>query len=187
MSAVYDSFELNNNYYLVTEFIEGETLESVLKKRRRRLRLNRALEYSAELASLLHRIHAAGWVWRDCKPANIVVTKRGELRLIDFEGASPVNGSDSRLWATPGFYPAEWREMTGTQADLYAFATVTYYLLTGSFPEQNGEIRVLRKNMPQPVWALLRELLIEKNQLDAPTVLAELEAALHEEKALHTS
>ena len=184
--AVYESFELNSNYYLVTEFIEGETLESLLKKRRRRLRLNRALSYSVQLASLLYRIHEAGWVWRDCKPANIIVTKRDELRLIDFEGAWPVNGSDSRLWATPGFYPTAWRDMSGTQADLYAFATVTYYLLTGSLPEENGEIRVLRKNVPAPVWALLRELLVAKNRLDAPTVLQQLKAALDEERALHT-
>jgi len=185
--AVYDSFHLNNNYYLVTEFIEGETLESFLKKRQRRLPLKRALAYSAELAELLYRIHAAGWVWRDCKPANLILTKRGELRLIDFEGAWPVAGSDSRLWATPGFYPATWRDMPGTQADVYALATVTHFLLTGTMPEENGEIRALRKNVPEPVWTLLRELLVAKNQLDEPTVLKALAGSLREERALHTS
>ena len=177
--AVYDSFELHNNYYLVTEFVEGETLESVLKKRRRRLRLNRALAYSMELASLLTGIHAAGWTWYDCKPANLIVTSRGTLHPIDFEGAWPVNGRDTRLWATSEFYPAASHDMPGPQADLYAFAIVTHYLLTGSLPEENGEVRLkkLRRDIPEWICELLDQLLRPDNRLTAANVLHRFEAA----------
>lgn len=185
--SVYDSFELNNNHYLVTEFVEGETLENLLKKRRRRLRVDRALAYAAQLASLLARIHAAGWAWRDCKPANIIVTRRGELRPIDFEGAWPINGSDSRSWSTSAFYPAGSREIPGPQADLNAFAIVTYYLLTGRAPEEKVELQTLRKTVPEPICELLRQLLVPNHRLEAATVLLQLERAVDEGKALHTS
>jgi len=188
VAAVYDSFELNNNQYLVTEFVEGETLETVLKKRCRRLRVNRALSYAAELASLLAGIHAAGWVWRDCKPANILVTRSGTLRPIDFEGARPVNGSDARLWTTSDFYPTTARDMPGPQADLYAFAIVTYYLLTGRLPEENGEVRLrqLRRNVPESIFVLVDQLLRPDNRLDSATVLRQLERVVDEERVPHT-
>lgn len=185
--AVYDAFELNNNHYLVTEFVEGETLEAFLEKRRRRLRVDRALAYAKQLASLLARIHAAGWSWRDCKPANIIVNRRGALRPVDFEGAWPINGSDSRLWSTSAFAPPTSRELPGPRADLYAFAIVTYYLLTGKFPEGEDELPALRTNVPEPISVLLKQLLRPNNRLDAVTVLHQLERVVNEGRALHTS
>ena len=186
--AVYDSFALHHNRYLVTEFVAGETLEAVLNKRRTRLPLQRALAYSVELASLLAGIHAAGWAWRDCKPANLIVTSRGTLRPIDFEGAWPINGSDTRLWTTSEFYPVATHKMPGPQADLYAFAVVTHYLLTGSLPDEKGDVRprLLRRNIPEWIGRLLDQLLRPDNRLTAATVRQRLEQALDGETAPHT-
>jgi len=81
--AVRCSFALAGNYYLVMEYLEGETLHNFLSRLHRRLSLSRVVQYSLQLAMFLSQMHRAGWVWRDCKPKNLIVTKQGPwFRLI---------------------------------------------------------------------------------------------------------
>lgn len=176
--AVYESFESNRNQYLVTEFVEGETLDDFLKSRQRRLHVDRALAYAIQLASLLARIHAAGWAWRDCKPANIIIASGDILRPIDFEGACPVHSSNSRIWSTPAFTPLSSVARFGRLADLYALGTVTYYLLTGRLPENSSPVPLekLRANVPERICKLVRELLLPEACLEAGKVLQQLRA-----------
>jgi serine/threonine protein kinase len=161
---VYSSFEMDGNYYLVTEFIEGESLHNLLARRERRMPVSVALHYGAQLSDIFRRLHAAGWVWRDCKPANILVTPAGRLRPIDFEGACPAEEPDPLFWGTPGFTPPEWHEpnpRTSTSGDLYALGAVLYLLLTGMLPEANDPLPVerLRRGVPAEVGALITRLL----------------------------
>src|SRR5947199_4092233 len=74
---IYASFEVEGNSYLVVEFIDGENFQQLLNKQNRRLTVARALDYGLQLAQIISQVHAAGWVWRDCKPANLVVTPAG--------------------------------------------------------------------------------------------------------------
>ncbi|HEX5705988.1 MAG TPA: phosphotransferase [Pyrinomonadaceae bacterium] len=162
---VYSSFELEGNYYLVTEFVAGATLQSLLDARRRRLSLPLVARYGVKLLALVARIHAAGWVWRDCKPSNIVVTSAGELRPLDFEGACPVNRPDPVPWATPPFIPPESRtegqRSSGAGDDLYALGAVIYLLLTGQLPTEAppAPVHRLRRNVPTPLGRLVSNLL----------------------------
>ncbi len=163
---VYASFEVEGNYYLVSEFIAGETLESDLRRRRRRLSLRRGLRLGGDLALLLARIHAAGWVWRDCKPSNIMLTKAGALRPLDFEGACPVAHSDPLLLGTEGFTPPAARRRAGAESavyeDLYALGATLHLLLTGDLPAADAAppaIRRLRRNVPTEVSQLIIALL----------------------------
>ena len=102
---VYSFFEVKRNAYLVTEYVEGITLQSLLCSRRRRLSQKAVMTYGVKLGELLTKIHAAGWVWRDCKPANIVITKVKDLRPLDFEGACSDVKPDPMPWGTPSFVP----------------------------------------------------------------------------------
>ena len=95
---VYSSFELAGNAYLVMEFIGGETLQSLLSRLRRRMSISRVLKYGIQLAEFISMMHAAGWVWLDCKPMNIVVTRTGKLQPLDFEGACRISRPDPTLW-----------------------------------------------------------------------------------------
>lgn len=161
---VYSSFEMDGNYYLVTEFIEGESLHSLLARRERRMPVPVALHYGAQLSDIFRRLHAAGWVWRDCKPANILVTPSGRLRPIDFEGACPAEEPDPLFWGTPGFTPPEWQEpnpRTCASGDLYALGAMLYLLLTGTLPEEKEPVPVerLRRGVPAEVCALVTRLL----------------------------
>lgn len=162
----YASFEVEGNYYLVSEFIEGETLESALRRRKRRLPVRRCLRLGGELALLLVRIHAAGWVWRDCKPSNLMLTKAGALRPLDFEGACPVAHPEPLLWGTEGFTPPDAlrRDVAGSRVyeDLYALGVTLHLLLTGDLPAADAapaSIHRLRRNVPPEASRLIVALL----------------------------
>jgi hypothetical protein len=167
---VYTSFKANGNYYLVTEFIEGPNLQSLLNRRQRRLPLKRALGYAQQLACLLARLHANGWAWRDCKPANLIVTQAGSLRALDFEGACPVQHPDPLPWGSRAFVLAEaGKEFDGQSRasdDLYALGVTIYYMLTGSFPSGTAPtpIQKLRRNIPAAVRRIVAELLSHNSQ-----------------------
>jgi hypothetical protein len=160
---VYDSFDVEQNRYLVTEFIAGESLQVALARRRRRYSLKQALRYSLELAILINRIHGSGWTWRDCKPNNIMLTPRG-LRLLDFEGACPVTENDPVPWGTPPFVPPEWEThgsvRSGVYDDSYALGAVMYLLLYGRLPQTpSADASKLRKGIPDEVQGVVSKLL----------------------------
>lgn len=163
--AVYSSFALDGNFYLVTEFIEGETLQDFLSRQKRRLPLSRAMGFALQLAELLSQMHRAGWIWRDCKPANVIIARDGRLRPVDFEGACPIDGPDETVWSTPVFSPRAVLDRTdathGQGADLYALGAVIYFLLSGRLPESANLVPVerVRKSVPRPVLDLVAELL----------------------------
>lgn len=162
---VYSSFEVEGNVYLAIEFIEGVSLQTLLARRKRRLPVRRALEYALELSRLLGQIHAAGWVWRDCKPSNLMVTNNGTLRPIDFEGACLVTQPDPTLWGTPDFVAPEAYDAFHGQCrkpeDLYALGVVIYHLLYGEFPSTSSALRLesSRRNVPNAFRRVVSELL----------------------------
>ena len=100
---VFSSFEVHGNFYFVMEYVEGESLNEVAKPRRRRFSIRQILGYAIEIAAIIEKIHQAGWVWNDCKPANLIVAKDKSLRPVDFEGAYRINQSPPFDWKTRGF------------------------------------------------------------------------------------
>jgi hypothetical protein len=179
---IYSSFEAEGHYYLVTEFIGGDSLQALLRKRRRRLSIAQALRLGIKLSLLISQVHAAGWVWRDCKPANLIVTKRGELRPLDFEGACPIDRPDPFIWSTPDFTPPECEEDDPGQSrapeDLYALGLIIYFLITARLPQPYCPVPMqkLRRGVPEPVCVVVSELLARdpKVRPDAATVALRL-------------
>lgn len=161
---VYSSFELAGNAYLVMEFIAGQTLQSLMNKMQRRMPISRVLKYGIQLAEFMSTMHGAGWVWRDCKPMNVVVTRTDKLQPLDFEGACRINQPDPMLWGTPGFIPPEWQTFekhTGRTDDLYALGSMLYLLATASLPSSTNPTppAKLRRNLPDGLSQLILSLL----------------------------
>jgi hypothetical protein len=171
--AVRWSFQMRENYYLVMDYLDGETLHRFLYRRQRRLPISRVIDLSRQLAAFLSRMHAAGWVWRDCKPNNIIITRVGRLVPIDFEGAAPINRPDYLQWGTPGFTPPEWRDRkmpSHKGDDLYALGAMIYLLLTGRLfePEKPVAIEQLRRQVPAELRQLI-ESLMSTNRRNRPS------------------
>ncbi len=160
---VYLTFRTGGHYYLVTEFIEGQTLQSLLSKNQS-ISVSRALEFGRQIAELLSHIHAAGWVWRDCKPLNVLVSKDGSLRPLDFEGSCRVNRPDPRPWGTEGYVPPEFSKIpiSGSRLaeDLYALGVTMLQLLGGQPPKPGGpHLEKLSQRLPSRIKKLVSGLL----------------------------
>lgn len=173
---VLSSFEVGRNFYLLMEFLEGETLHEKLISRSRRLTVPQVLIYGIQLARFIEQMHKAGWVWRDCKPKNLIVTRNGRLIPIDFEGAAPVSQTDPIRWGTLGFMAPEvirGSAGTGVADDLYALGSMLFLLLTGQMPDSERPLSIqkFRRRVPARFCGLI-ELLLANEAANRPAAAA---------------
>ena len=131
-------------FYLVQEWIEGETLTEMLKNSGP-LNENSAKQILIDLLPVLDYIHGRGIIHRDIKPDNIILRARDNLPvLIDFGAVKesmetvrePGKGRPSIAIGTPGFMPIE--QVAGRPvyaSDLYSLGLTAIFLLTGKMPQ----------------------------------------------------
>ena len=124
--------------YIVMSFYEGETLKK--KIARGRLKVEQSLELAAQIAEGLSKAHAAGIIHRDVKPANILVTKEGIAKILDF-GLAKLKGETrlTQTGATVGTlsYMAPEQvhgQETDARSDIWSLGVVLYEMLTGVAP-----------------------------------------------------
>ncbi|HEU0027563.1 MAG TPA: serine/threonine-protein kinase [Ktedonobacterales bacterium] len=137
LPKVYDSFSEDARHYLVMDFIEGETLEQRLARARGPLPEADVLRWAEQLCAALIYLHTRKppIIFRDLKPANVMLTSRGKIKLIDFGIArhfTPNRKRDTQALGTPGYAPPEQygSAQTDPRADVYALGATLYQLLT---------------------------------------------------------
>ncbi len=141
---IFDCVLENNTAYIIMEYLDGQNLEDYTQSRPGgKLKLEEAISIIEGVLDGLDRVHKKGIVHRDIKPKNIVLTKKGEVKIIDFGAArfyateeEVVNNFTKVL--TPGFAPPEQYQRDkkqGSFTDVYASAATFYYMLTGEVPE----------------------------------------------------
>ena len=137
LPTIYDSFSENARHYLVMEFIEGQTLEQRLTSAHAALPEAEVLRWAAQLCAALTYLHTRKppIIFRDLKPANVMVTPHGKVKLIDFGIArlfTPNRKRDTQALGTPGYAPPEQygSAQTDPRADIYALGATLYQLLT---------------------------------------------------------
>jgi hypothetical protein len=131
---VYDLGEAEGHLFLSMEYVDGEDLESLLRRVGHPPEA-RALEMARRLCAGLAAAHAAGVLHRDFKPANVMVDGRGQVRIMDFGLAAlagRVDPADTRS-GTPAYMAPEQLAGTGVSArsDIYALGLVLHELFTG--------------------------------------------------------
>ncbi|MBX5455463.1 MAG: protein kinase [Thermogemmatispora sp.] len=142
LPRIYDHFSENGRWYLVMDFIEGETLEERLSQTPdRRLPLDEVLRLGLQLCDVLNYLHSRQppIIFRDLKPANIMLTGDGHLYLIDFGIArlfKPGQSKDTTALGSAGYAaPEQYGKAQSTpQTDIYALGATLHQLITGQDP-----------------------------------------------------
>ncbi len=135
--TIFDAGEQGEIFYIAMEYVEGDTLQRLL--RRRRFAPQEILDLARQICAGLDYAHSHGVIHRDVKPANIVVTSDGSAKIMDFGIAKTVGGSmttDGQVLGTPYYMSPEQvrgRPLDG-RSDLFCFAVILYEMLTGQKP-----------------------------------------------------
>jgi serine/threonine-protein kinase len=155
--AVYDVNEDNSLTFIVMQYIEGETLAE--KMERKPLHISAALAIAEDAAEAMAEAHRHGIVHRDLKPQNMMITTRGQLKILDFGLAKQIRPNDSvdfegqtsTLLSTPGNIVGTMPYMSPEQltgepldgrSDIFSFGVILYEMLAGKHPFQDKSAAV---------------------------------------------
>jgi TolB-like protein len=182
VASVFRLGRSGQDYFYAMEFVQGETLESLMK-RSGRLEIKLALEITAQVAAGLDAVHEQKLVHRDIKPTNIMVRLKDDRRvmakIIDLGLAKGMSEAGSAI-STPGAFAgtpdfASPEQFAGLgvdiRSDLYSVGVTLWGMLTGQVPFRGSPTEVMYqhqhgplpleqlKGLPQPVVVLLQALL----------------------------
>ncbi|MCR4410631.1 MAG: protein kinase [Candidatus Saccharicenans sp.] len=136
--TIYEVGESEEQPYIAMEFVEGETLRNRLK--RGPLKPEEAVDIISQVAAGLGEAHNKGIIHRDIKSANIMVTPKGQAKVMDFglaklRGGSSLTKSQTTLGTVAYMSPEQARgDELDHRTDIWSLGVVLYELLTGELP-----------------------------------------------------
>ena len=157
VTNILNYLEDNRNIYLVMEFIDGETLEKKLKNTKA-LPLVECRRIISDVLSALAYMHAKGIIHRDIKPGNIMLTRAGQTKVMDF-GIAKIVGekgyTKTGMLAGTVYYmsPEQIKgQELSTASDIYALGITLFQMITGQIPyKSDSEYEVMRAHVTSPV------------------------------------
>ena len=174
LPRIYDHFFDVGHWYLVMDFIEGETLEGYLASLGKdHLPIEEVVDIGIQLCTVLDYLHTQQppIIFRDLKPANVIRTANGHLYLIDFGIArhfKPGQAKDTVAFGSPGYAAPEQygKAQTTPQSDIYSLGATLHQLLTGNDPsEKPFHFAAMGKGV-QPIPARLERLDMQMVEMD---------------------
>ncbi|MHC6226213.1 serine/threonine-protein kinase [Pseudomonas sp. X10] len=151
--AVYDYGEDDGAAYIAMEFVDGIALNTRLQNQEPR-QLSQVLAWMRQLLSALHYAHAKGVVHRDVKPANLLITADGQVKVTDF-GIARIDTSvltqTGSMIGTPSYMSPEQfcGEQVDGRSDVFSAGIVLYQLLTGERPFSGSATMVMQQILNQ--------------------------------------
>ncbi len=137
---VLHSFNENGTAYFVMEYLDGITLGGLARSSEGRLSIDNAMLIMKSTASALAAVHLKGMLHRDVSPDNILITRQGFVKLIDFGATRYFVGEKSRSLSVvlkAGYAPPEQYSSRGNQGpwtDIYALCATFYHMIAGKRP-----------------------------------------------------
>ena len=173
--TIYDIGEENGVHFIAMEYIPGKTLAQLIPPGG--MPVDRAVRYAAQIAGALAKAHAAGVIHRDVKPANIMVTGEGQVKVLDFGVAKLDSASDGTAATTTvtraGMVLGSAAYMSPEQAagrlvdsrsDVFSWGLVLYEMLSGrrAFHEDSrfSTMAAILHKEPEPLGPEVPELLV---------------------------
>lgn len=169
LPRIVDFFEGDGKLYLVMDFIEGETLETRVL-RDGPIALPFAMDLCLQISDVLDYLHTrpSPVIFRDFKPANVMLTPQNEVKLVDFGIARIFRDdqtTDTRALGTPGYAAPEQygQGQSGPRTDLYAFGATLHFALSGRDPTEEPfvfpPLAQYRQDLPPELVSLLEACL----------------------------
>jgi serine/threonine protein kinase len=182
--SIYEVVEDEDGCFIAMQYIEGETLANRIS--RSPIDVQEALEITSQIADALSEAHAKGIVHRDVKPQNIMITPRGQAKVLDFGLAASVSRIDPSICEVEEVTPLpETEPIAGTVAymspeqacgqevdartDLYSLTVVLFEMATGVSPFQNTTVALTRdailNHPPSPPRTINASLPVELERI----------------------
>ena len=156
LPALTGFFFQNQRYFLVMEYIDGNTLEELLERNRAPFTERRVLGWARQLCDVLEYLHSQRppIIFRDFKPGNIMLARNGQIKLIDFGIARffrSTSSQDTQVLGTPGYAPPEQygKSQTDERSDIYALGMTLFHLLTNTLSEKGFGLDDVRAVNPR--------------------------------------
>ena len=139
LPRIVDIIDDGQTLCVVMDYVEGESLDKILKEYGKQSEED-VINWAIQLCGTLDYLHSHNIIYRDMKPANIMVNSEGNVKVIDFgiareykEGGT----SDTVIMGTPGYAPPEQydrNQQTDARSDIFALGMTMHHLVTGIDP-----------------------------------------------------
>jgi serine/threonine-protein kinase len=153
--SVYDRGEWGGTYYIAMEFLDGRSLDSIVREDAP-LPPERAIELTEQVLRAARFAHRRDVVHRDLKPHNVIIDDEGRVKVTDFgiarAGASEITQTGSIMGTARYLSPEQAQgQAVGARSDLYAVGIMLYELLTGTVPfEGESVVAIALRHLSEP-------------------------------------
>ena len=153
--SVYDRGEWGGTYYIAMEYLDGRSLDSIVREEAP-LPADRAIELTEQVLRAARFAHRRGVVHRDLKPHNVIVDEEGRVKVTDFgiaqAGASEITQTGSIMGTARYLSPEQAQGLpVSPRSDLYSIGVMLYELLTGTVPfEGESVVAIALRHLSEP-------------------------------------
>ena len=173
ISTIYEIDEVEGLPFIAMELVEGESIKQKIKMRP--LELDQAIEIVVQTLQGLQAAHEKGIVHRDIKGSNLMLTPKGQVKIMDFGLAQLAERSQltktATILGTPAYMSPEQarRQPIDRRTDIWSVGVVVYEMLTGRLPfegeRQEAVLYAIGNEEPDPITALRSGLPVELDRI----------------------